>query len=256
MSRILVLVPFALDEESLANRRQQTSEVALRPGVTFDYRPVAAGPTAFMSPHDWALMDIALFEAGLAAQDDGYDAVVIDTVSDSGADALRSVLDIPVLAPGRASLLFALGLGRKFGILAQWEPALPRYRKVLDEWGLRNHCAGVDHFDTPPDFAALLGDKADAILPKMEAACHRLVEAGADVICLGSTTMHQAHHYLSERLDVPVVNPGPLSYKLIESFLALGISHSRKAYPKPMVAKPAMIHAMLSAAARLESKNE
>lgn len=247
MTRVLVLVPFALDESAIANRRQQTAEVALRPGVVFDYRPVTAGPTAFMSPHDWALMDIALFEAGLSAQDDGYEAVVIDTVSDSGADALRSVLDIPVLAPGRASLLFALSLGRKFGILAQWEPALARYRKVLDEWGLRFHCAAVEHFDTPPDFAALLGSKAEETLPKMEAACRRLIDAGADVICLGSTTMHQAHQYLTERLDVPIVNPGPLSYKLIESFLALGISHSRRAYPRPLVPKPEMIHTMLAA---------
>ena len=250
MTRVLVLVPFALDEAAIANRRQQTAEVALRPGVVFDYRPVTAGPTAFMSPHDWVLMDIALFEAGLSAQDDGYDAVVIDTVSDSGADALRSVLDIPVLAPGRASLLFALSLGRKFGILAQWEPALARYRKVLDEWGLRYHCAGVEHFDTPPDFAALLGDKAEETLPKMEAACLRLVDAGADVICLGSTTMHQAHHYLTEQLSVPIVNPGPLSYKLIESFLALGLTQSRRAYPGPLVSKSEMIHGMLKAAAR------
>lgn len=248
MSRVLVLVPFALDEAAIANRREQTVEVALRPGVVFDYRPVTAGPTAFMSPHDWALMDIALFEAGLSAQDDGYDAVVIDTVSDSGADALRSVLDIPVLAPGRASLLFALSLGRKFGILAQWEPSLARYRKVLDEWGLRYHCAGVEHFDTPPDFAALLGDKAEETLPKMEAACLRLLDAGADSICLGSTTMHQAHRYLTEKIDAPIVNPGPLSYKLIESFLALGLTQSRRAYPRPLVPKPEMIHAMLKAA--------
>jgi len=250
MTRILVLVPFALAEEDIAKRRQQTAEVDLRPGVTFDFRPVAAGPSSFTSPHDWALMDIALFEAGLSAEDDGYDAVLIDTVSDSGADALRSMLDIPVLAPGRASLLFALSLGRKFGILAQWEPALARYRKVIDEWGFAVHCAGVEHFDTPPDFAGLLGDKADATLPKMEAACRRLVERGADVICLGSTTMHQAHHHLSAVLDVPVVNPGPLSYKLMESFLVLGLAHSRRAYPRPHLPKPEIIHAMQAAAAQ------
>lgn len=253
MSRILVLVPFALEPKDIAKRREQTAEVALRPGVTFEYRPVAAGPTAFMSPHDWVLMDIAMFEAGLSAQDDGYDAVVIDTVSDSGADALRSVLDIPVLAPGRASLLFALNLGRRFGILAQWEPALARYRKAIDDWGLRAHCAGVEHFDTPPDFAALIGDKAATTLPKMEAGCRRLIDRGADVICLGSTTMHQAHHYLSEALEVPVVNPGPLSYKLMESFLALGLTQSRRAYPNPIVPKPDMIHAMQRAAAEQQA---
>jgi allantoin racemase len=250
MTRILVLVPFALSQDDIAKRREQTAEVELRPGVAFEFRPVAAGPTSFMSPHDWTLMDAALFEAGLSAEEDGYDAVLIDTVSDSGADALRSMLDIPVLAPGRASLLFALSLGRRFGILAQWEPALARYRKVIDEWGFTAHCAGVEHFDTPPDFAGLIGDKADTTLPKMEAACRRLIERGADVICLGSTTMHQAHHHLSEVLDVPVINPGPLSYKLMESLLALGLTQSRRAYPRPHAPKPEMIHAMQTAAAK------
>ena len=44
-----------------------------------------------------------MFEAGLSAEDDGYDAVCIDTMSDSGVNALRSVLDIPVIAPAKAS---------------------------------------------------------------------------------------------------------------------------------------------------------
>ncbi len=234
MTRILVLVPFALDDEQIANRSAQTKEITLGPDVGFHYKAVTAGPTSFTSPHDWLLLDIGLFEAGLSAEADGFDAVVIDTVSDSGADALRSVLDIPVLAPGRASLLFSLTLGRRFGVLAQWQPALARYEKVLDEWGLRSRCAGVEHFDTP-------------------AACRRLVDRGADVICLGSTTMHQAHGHLSSVLDVPVVSPGPLSYKLIQMMLALGLSHSRAAYPRPQVPKTDMIHAMLAAAEEVDS---
>jgi allantoin racemase len=161
------------------------------------------------------------------------------------------MLDIPVVAPGRASMIFSLTLGRRFGVMAQWQPAMARYEKVLDEWGLRSRCAGVEHFDTPPDFANLIGGKEDVVFPKMESACHRLIDRGADVICLGSTTMHQAHGYLSSVLEVPVVNPGPLSYKLVEVMLALNLSHSRNAYPKPLVPKPDMVHAMLDAAARL-----
>ncbi|MDH3293077.1 MAG: aspartate/glutamate racemase family protein [Acidimicrobiia bacterium] len=252
MTRILVLVPFALDDEQIANRSAQTREITLGSNVSFHYKPVVAGPTSFTSPHDWLLLDLGLFEAGLSAEADGFDAVVIDTVSDSGADALRSVLDIPVLAPGRASLLFALTLGRRFGVLAQWQPALARYEKVLDEWGLRSRCAGVEHFDTPPDFANLLAGKEDVVVPKMEAACRRLVDRGADVICLGSTTMHEAHGHLSSVLDVPVVNPGPLSYKLIQMMLSLGLSHSRAAYPRPQVPKIDMIHTMLAAAEEVD----
>ncbi len=68
MTKILVLVPFALDESEIANRQAQTREISLRPDVTFHFRPVKAGPTSFTSPHDWMLLDIALFEAGLSAE--------------------------------------------------------------------------------------------------------------------------------------------------------------------------------------------
>jgi Asp/Glu/hydantoin racemase len=252
MTRVLVLIPFALDADGIAKRSEQTREVELRPDVVYEFRPVKAGPTSFTSPHDWLLLDVALFEAGIRAEDEGFDAVVIDTVSDSGADPLRSVLDIPVIAPGRASLIFSLTLGRRFGVLAQWQPSMARYEKVLDEWGLRARCAGVEHFDTPPDFSSLLSGKESTVLPKMEAACGRLVDRGADVICLGSTTMHQAHAHLSRVLDVPIINPGPLSYKLVETVLGLGLSHSRAAYPRPQVAKPDMVVAMLDAAAAVD----
>lgn len=253
MKRVAVIVPFALGEADLARRRAQTSEVRLSADIEYEFLPVKGGPSSFQSYHDWLLLDVAVLEAGISAGEIGFDAVVVDTASDSGVDALRSVLDVPVVGPGRVSMLFALTLGKRFGVLAQWEPALARVDKSLTEWDLRGHCAGVEHFDTEPDFEKLIGDKGSEVIPKMEAACRRLIESGADVICLGSTTMHEAHRVLVERLPVPIVNPGPLSYKIVELFLAMGLSHSRKAFPKPLVPKPDMIHAMLESAAEGES---
>ncbi len=72
------------------------------------------------------------------------------------------------------------------------------------------------------------------------------------MILLGSTTMHQAHGYLSERLEVPVINPGPLTYKLAEAVLGLRLSHSRKAYPGTPALKHDAIHAMLDAAEKFD----
>jgi hypothetical protein len=37
-------------------------------------------------------------------------------------NALRSVLDIPMIGAGQASYLMALHLGSRFSILQQWEP--------------------------------------------------------------------------------------------------------------------------------------
>ena len=252
MAKALVLVPFALDEAGVDNRRNQLKAVKLGPDISFDFRPVSAGPTSFMSPHDWALMEMAIFEAGLSAEDDGYDAVCIDTMSDSGMAPLRSMLTIPVIAPGKASMLFALTLGEKFGLLAQWEPAILRNKKVLAEWGLAHRCAAIESYDSPPDFANLMAGKEDEVFPKMQAAAERAIAAGADVICLGSTTMHEAAAFLAEKLPVPVINPGPLTYKLVETVLALGLTHSRAAYPTPIAPKREMIRAMLKAATETE----
>ena len=163
MSKILVIVPFALDEAGVARRRDQLKAVKREPDSEFHYRPVKAGPTSFMNPHDWTLMDLAIFEAGVSAQDEGYDAVCIDTMSDSGLFALRSVLDIPVVSSGRASMLFALTLGSKFSVLAQWKPAIVRYKKAIPECGLTAQCASVRSFDVEPTFDTLIDGKEDKV---------------------------------------------------------------------------------------------
>jgi allantoin racemase len=238
-----------MDAQGIANRRAQLSGVKLGPDIDFDFKPVTAGPAMYMSPHDFVLMDMAIFEAGLDAEKAGYDAVCIDTMSDSAVDALRSVLRIPVVAPGKASMLFALTLGNKFALLAQWEYAQQRAIKFVRSLGLEPFCAGVENYDVPPDYVKLMEGKEEATFPRMEAACERAIAKGADVVVLGSTTMHQAHRWLSERLPVPVINPGPLSYKLVETMLGLGLSHSQKAYPKPLAPQYEMIHAMMGAAA-------
>lgn len=253
MTRVLVIVPFPLDEAGLQNRQAQSAAVPLPKGWELVYRPVACGPESFMSPHDWGLMDLAIFEAGATAERDGFDAVCIDTMSDGGMHALRSVLDIPVIGAGKASMLYALTLGSRFSILAQWDLALPRYRKVIREYGFDRQCASVRSIDTPPDFSNLLGGKEEAVFPKMRDIAMRCIEEdGADVICLGSTTMHQAASYLAVHLPVPVVNPGPLSYKLIETFLALGLTHGRAAYPAPVENRLDMLHDMMKAGAAAE----
>ncbi len=252
MPRVCVLVPFAFDEKGLANRRAQQESVELGRDMVLDFKPVKAGPALYDSYHDYVLADFAMLDAGLEAADEGYDALCIDTMSDSGVNALRSMLDIPVIGPGKASYLTALMLGHKFSVLTQWDGWIPLYRKGVQEYGLTDHLVSIRSINTPPDVENLLGGKEDVVFPKLRDAGLACVEDGADVICLGSTTMHQAHGYLSENLPVPVINPGPLTYKLAETMLALGLTQSRQAYRGPDVEKREMIHAMAKAAAESE----
>ena len=113
LGTIADLVPFAFDETGLAGRRAQQNSVSWGPGIEFEYVPVSAGPQWYENYHDWILADLAMLECALRIQADGYDAVCIDTMSDSGVNAIRCELDIPVIGPGRASYLTALMLGSR-----------------------------------------------------------------------------------------------------------------------------------------------
>lgn len=252
MARVLVIVPFPMDEGNVAKRRAQLNAVRLGEGIEFDYKPVRIAPANYVSQQDSVLADIGILEAGLQAQADGYDAVCIDTVSDSGMPALRSVLDIPVIGPGRHAMLAALMLGEKFSILAMWDRWRHLYTKTLAELGLQHKCASLRSAGLQPNNQSLLAGKEDEFFPALYEAAMRCVEEdGADVIILGSTTMHEAHAYLAERLPVPIINPGPLTYRLADAAIRLRLSHSRLSYPAPSHVAGGALAAMGAAAERI-----
>ena len=68
-----------------------------------------------------------------------------------------------------------------------------------------------------------------------------MAEDGADVIVLGSTTMHQSAAWLADNLPIPVINPGLVAYKQAELLVQLGLTHSKKAFPAPGVGNDAGI---------------
>ena len=249
VKKVLVIVPFAMSADNLLLRQQQQQGLQFGDQLQFEYRAVKAGPVNYASHHDFVLADASIFAAGCRAQDQGYAAVCVDTMSDSGVAALRSVLDIPVFGPGKVAMLTALMLGDRFSILTMASRWKPLYKKALDELGMHHKCASVRAIEVPPDNQALLSGKEEEVFPLLEAAARQAIEVdGADVLILGSTTMHQAHSWLQARLPVPVINPGPLSYKIAETMLALGQSHSRAAYTAPLHPRLDMLEAMLDAA--------
>lgn len=253
MARVLVIVPFPMDAENLDKRRAQLRSVQLGPGLEFEFRPVRFAPKGYVSQQDSVLADLGILEAGLAAQDEGFDAVCIDTMSDSGVTPLRAALDIPVIGPGRHAILTALMLGDRFSILTMWDKWRHLYAKTLAELGLGDRCASVRPAGLRPDNQSLLAGKEEVVFPALLEAGRRCIEEdGADVIILGSTTMHEAHGFLAERLSVPVINPGPLTYRMAITALRLNHSHARSAYSAPKISPLAQMRRLGHAAEGLE----
>ncbi len=253
--KVLVLVPFPMTGDHLTMREAQSKQIDLGPDLEFHYKPVKWAGTNFVGPYDYVVGDFTMLEAGLQAQDDGFDAVCIDTMSDSGVAALRAVLDIPVIGPGRTTMLTALMLGDKFGMLVMWERWLGLYKKVMDELGIWHKYVGYQSIGMAPDRFSLLGGEERVVFPKLLKAGKKLIEEnGADVIILGSTSMHQARDFLAENLPVPVISPGPTSYAAALMMINLKLAQSRKAYPQPVGRSDNYIHGMLDAAAAAAKK--
>ena len=240
--RIQVIVPIPMDAAGVANRRLQLADDIIAPGFAADFVAVPWGAALGDSYHDMLLMDWTVFQAGIDAEAKGYSAVVVDTVSDSGVRALRSRLTIPVIGPGEAAFHTAMLLGKRFSVLTMWPQWFPLYEKTLTDYGLWERVASLRSIDTRPDVTELLAGKEEVIFEALKAeALAAIEEDGADVIVLGSTTMHQSAAFLAAELPVPVINPGVVAWKTAELLVTLGLTHSKKAFPTPEVGKDADI---------------
>jgi len=240
--RIKVIVPIPMDAAGVAARAAQLPAELVRPGFAPEFVAVRWGAALGDSYHDTLLMDWTVFQEGIRAEAEGYAGVLIDTVSDSGLRPLRSRLGIPVVGSGEAAFATAMMLGKRFSVLTMWPQWFPLYEKTLTEYGWWDRVASLRSIHTRPDVTELLAGKEEVIFAKLKAEAERAIaDDGADVIVLGSTTMHQSAAYLAEQLPIPVINPGQVAYKTLEMLIELGLSHSKKAFPTPEIPKDADI---------------
>jgi len=220
--RIKFIIPFPFDEEGIANRAAQIPREILGPNTEVECIPVRNSATMVTDYYEAMLFDVYIAEAGLRAEEEGYDAVVMDTVSDSGLYALRSRLSIPVIGPGLVSYAVAIMLGKRFSIVTMWDKWRHLYEKNLDVYHLWEKCASIRAVNIPPDVEALFAGKEEEMFEKLTAEGRKAIdEDGAD--------------YMSAHLPAPVINPGPVAIKMAETIVELGLSHSKVAFPTPPV---------------------
>jgi allantoin racemase len=237
MTRLLAILPSWSGADT-----PPTAVAGLDHDTEVIFRSAPTGSVSSSSAHDWALADLAVLAAGQSAENEGFDAVCVADLGDCGVAALRSVLSIPVIGAGRGAMLYTLTLGTRFSVLTI-APAYQRCKKLVSEYGLDRQCASVriiEHAKTQDNDALFASGLATARL------C--VEEDGADVLCLDSAFGGALSMQLADALPVPAVDPTALVYKLAETFLGLGLSHSRRAYPEPLVCKPALVSALAGAA--------
>lgn len=231
--RIKVIIPFPMDSAGVELRRDQLDRELLAEVEEAVFVPVRNSGLLADSHYESLLMDLFITAEGVRAEDEGFDAVMMDTVSDSGIDALRSRLTIPVVGPGQVGYHVAATLGRSFSVLSVWDRWEFVYRRNVRRYGLESHLASIRSLDKVPDVDQLLTGDEETITALAEEGRRAVEEDGADVLVMGSTTMYQAIPAVSEAVDVPVINPGEWAFRFAVSLVRAGLSHSKRAYASP-----------------------
>jgi allantoin racemase len=244
--KLKFILPVPMKEEVLRIWESQIPKNLLREGDEIRFAAVRNSGTILDSYYDDTLADLFVLAEAVGAEKEGYDAVVVYTMSDSGLQAIRSRLDIPAIGAGVASLHFACMLGDKFSVITSFDRWIHLYRKLLNEYRLYDRCASLRHIGSDPN--AELQPATQETFKKLENECLNAInEDGASVIVLGSTTMNQFHKYLTENLPVPVVNPGLVCLKIAQAMVDLKLSQSKRTYPSPSKARDEMISAIAEA---------
>jgi len=246
--KYLITTP-AVDHSAV--RTAQLPPGLLGPNVEVEFVHVRNATTVLDSYYEGYIFEMYIVEAGLRTEEEGFDALIMDTASDSGLYPLRSRLTIPVLGPGIVAYCVAMMLGKRFSIVTMWDRWVHLHEKNLDTYHLWEKCASIRHIGIRPDMQELLSGKEEHVAERVVAEARRAIdEDGADAIILGSTTMHQTAPIVSRELSVPVINPGPVAVKITEALLELGLSHSKTAFPSPEVIQDAKFFSLIGADGR------
>jgi len=214
-------------------RRREFLRARAASGVDVEVWSLGDGPPSIESEYEAALAVPELTRSVPRAAREGFDAVIIGCVSDPGLGALRELVSIPVVGPGTSAVHLAAQLGNRFAILSPLEESRPRVERHVAALGFEARLAAVRG----------IGMSVLDVARDREAVLDRLAEIGsavirddhADVLVLGCMSMGflGITDDVQKRLEIPVVNPVVAALKTAEMIVALGLSHSRLAYPTP-----------------------
>jgi len=154
-----------------------------------------------------------------------FDAIVINCFSDPALYEAREIANIPVVGPGEASMMIALMLGHKFGVVQTSKNYEPWIELQARSIGIERRLVGVAGIDVP--FLELEKDLKKTVRFFVNAARDLIKSKGAEVIVMGCTGMAPMARLIKEELEVPVIEPMATAFKVAELMVNLKLTHSK-----------------------------
>ncbi len=207
-----------------------------RPDLEVRHSILDKGPASIESEFDEALCAPDTINKAIRAQREGAHAIVIDCMGDPGLDACRESVSVPVLGPCQTSMHTAGLLAHSFGFITVLSRLRPMIDNLASKYGLRAKYASFQSIDIPVLEISNNPEKlSEALTEKALLAVH---QDGADALILGCTgflgcAAAMRRSLLEAGLDVPVIDPVPLTVHLADVLVTTGLSHSKHTWPPP-----------------------
>ena len=191
------------------------------------------GPASIEGYYDEAFAVPGLLRAIALGEKEGAQAAVIACFDDTGLDAARALVDIPVLGICEAALAATAFIAQRFTIVTTMERSRLPLEHLVHRYGMSGRC-NVRAADIP---VLSLEDPAsnarDRLRSEISAA---LRDDRSEAIVLGCAGMADLANDLRGEFGVPVVDGVSAAVKHAETLIALGLSTAKRgAYATPIL---------------------
>ncbi|MCP4103949.1 MAG: racemase [Desulfobacteraceae bacterium] len=177
-----------------------------------------------------------VIEKAIEAENNGADGVFVTDFDFCGVEAIREVVNIPVIGAFRASAFTAMMVAETFSIITITKSVIAMQREHVKAFGVEPNFASIRYTDIP----VLSLHKTDVLISKVyEESLKAIEEDGAQSIILGCSGMINVAEPVSKLLKesgkpAPVIDPNGAAVNYLELLIRNKLSQSRLTYYIPM----------------------
>ena len=215
---------------SMTEKAASAARAVARPDTEVIATNPERGPASIQGFYDVARCLPGLLDEVERHRD--VDAVIIACFDDTGLDAVRSAVDVPVVGIGEAAYHAASFLACRFSVITTLGRSVPGIEANLVSYGLSAKCARVRATEIPV-LALENGDPKTQ--EKIESEIERaMAEDRAEAIVLGCAGMADLMARLSNRFGLPVIDGVASATAFAEALVSIGARTSKTGgYARP-----------------------
>ncbi len=192
------------------------------------------GPESVEGYYDEALAVPGFLSEIARAEEDGADAAIVSCFDDTGLDAARSLVAIPVVGLCEAGVATAAFVAPRFAIVTTLSRSVVPIEGLVARYGMAGRCR-VHAADVP---VLALEDASSGAVGELRATVgNALEDPQVGAIVLGCAGMAELARCLSEEFGVPVIDPVGAAVKQCEALVGLGLKTTKRGAYAPPLAK-------------------